>query len=141
MTTGSLEDRLAIRELIETFAVGVMRHDHDLWMTVWAEEGSWNLPSLSAPVKGRAALSEAFGGKTGYFGFMSMLMFPHGLKFDGDRASGRTHGQEVILPLDGGMKFLTGCFEDQYVKRDGRWLFLSRDFSVIGIKNFVLQEA
>jgi hypothetical protein len=141
MSSGTLEDRMEIRELIETFAVGVMRHDPEIWMSVWAEEGSWNLPSLAQPVKGRAALREAFGTKTGYFGFMSMLMFPHGLRFDGDRASGRTHGQEVILPLEGGMKFLTGCFEDQYVREGGRWLFLSRDFNVIGIKTFVLQEA
>jgi hypothetical protein len=141
LQNGTLEDRIAIRELIETFAVGVMRHDLEIWMGVWAEEGSWNLPSLAAPVKGRAALREAFGTKTGYFGFMSMLMFPHGLVFDGDRASGRAHGQEVILPHDGGMKFLTGCFDDEYVKRDGRWWFLSRNFNVIGIKNFVLQEA
>jgi hypothetical protein len=133
MNFGSVEDRLAIRELVERFTVGIMRLDLDIWIDVWAEEGVWQLPSKE-PARGREALRKAFHTTTDYLAFMSMLFFPSGLVVDGDRARGQAYGQEVILPKSGDpAKFLTGCFEDEYVKRDGRWLFLSRNFSVLGI--------
>jgi hypothetical protein len=133
MNVGSVEDRLAIRELVERFTVGIMRLDPEIWIEVWAEEGVWKLPSMTEPARGKAALRAAFHKSTDYLTFMSMLFFPSGLVVDGDRARGQAYGQEIIVPKEGDAKFLTGCFEDEYVKRDGRWLFLSRDFSVLGI--------
>jgi hypothetical protein len=133
MSEAPIEDRLAIRELVETFCVGIMRLDREIWMSTWAEEGAWMLPSMAEPVRGTANLRAAFQDKTGYFKFMGMLFFPTDLVVEGDRARAKAYGQEIILPKAGGQKICIGCYHDEYVRRDGRWLFLSRDFEVLGL--------
>ncbi len=133
MNTGPIEDRLAIRELIETFAVGAMRIDLDIWGSTWAEEGSWNLPSLEQPAVGKSTILATFKEKLAYVDFMSMIAFPTELAIDGDSATGKAYSRELIYTKDGSQKIVIGCFHDEYVKRDGRWYFLSRDFEIIGL--------
>ena len=42
--TGPLEDRIAIRELMDTHAHGVMAKDAELWGSMWADDAFWALP-------------------------------------------------------------------------------------------------
>ncbi|GAB3102366.1 nuclear transport factor 2 family protein [Aestuariicella hydrocarbonica] len=134
MSKGSVEDRLAIRELIETFAVGVTTIDPDLWGSTWAPEGCWKTPSMPAVVEGKEAVVEKFKQMMAYINFMSMSAVPSptDLVFDGDKAIGRTYCRELIFPKAGGQKIVIGFFDDEYVKRDGQWLFTSRLYTVIG---------
>jgi hypothetical protein len=132
MNIGPVEDRLAIRELIETFAVGAMHVDADIWGSTWAEEGSWKLPSMTEPAKGKSNVLAAFKEKMEYVKFMSMISFPADLVIDGDRALGKAYCQELIFPKSGGQKTVVGRFEDEYEKRNGRWYFLSRVYEVLG---------
>lgn len=131
MSTGPLEDRLAIRELIETFAVGTIRIDPEYWGTTWAEEASWKVPSMSEPVTGKSNIVSAFAEKLAYVDFISMSAFPTELDVDGDRARGQVYCQELIFPKTGGRRTVAGRFDDEYVKRDGRWYFLSRNYNVL----------
>ena len=132
MNQGPVEDRLAIRELVETFAVGTSRIDPELWGSTWAEDGSWKVPSMDEPVKGKANIVAAFNEKLAYVKLISMSSLPINLVVDGDRARGQTHCQELIFPKTGGQITYVGCFEDEYVKRDGRWYFQSRNYTVLG---------
>lgn len=132
MNKGSVEDRLAIRELMETFAVGAMHCDAAIWGPTWAEEGSWKLPSMEQAATGRDNVIAAFNEKMAYVDYMSMISFPHDLKIEGDRASGRCYCRELIYPKAGGRLVVVGYFEDELVKRDGQWLFLSRVYNVMG---------
>jgi len=132
MNIGPVEDRLLIRELIESFAVGAMRVDSEIWGGTWAEEGSWKLPSMDEPVKGKSNVVAAFMEKMELVAFMSMISFPADLRVDGDEARGRAYCQEWIVPKVGGPRLVVGCFEDAYVKRNGRWYFLSRVYDVLG---------
>lgn len=134
MSKGTVEERLEIRELIETFAVGVMRLDTELWGSTWAEDGAWKLPSLTEAVRGRDVIVETFKEKTAYVDAMSMICFPHALEFDGDTARGQCYCRELIFTKEGDQKILIGCFEDEFVRRDGRWLFASRTYEVMGLR-------
>ena len=129
----TVEDRLEIRELIETFAVGAMRIDTEIWGSTWADDGSWKLPSLDKAVSGRENIIETFKQKMAYVDNMSMICFPHALEFDGDRASGQCYCRELIYTKDGDQKILIGCFDDEYVKRDGRWYFTARTYEVMSM--------
>lgn len=133
MSTGTVEDRLAIRELIEKFGVGAMRLDPQLWGETWADNGAWKLVSHPAPVVGKANIIEAFAKVTDYAQFLGMGAFPYDLVFDGDRATGKAYCQETIFPKSGGRKFVVGCFDDEYVKENGRWLFTKRFYEVLGV--------
>ncbi len=132
MNIGTIGDRLAIRELIETFAVGAMRIDTDIWGGTWAEEGSWKLPSMTESVQGRSNVVAAFKEKMEYVKVMSMISSPADLVIDGDHARGKAYCQELIFPKSGGQRIIVGCFDDEYVKRNGRWYFLSRVYEVLG---------
>ncbi len=133
MNIGPLEDRVAIRELIDRFAAGVMRKNAAIWGDAWTEDGVWGLPTLPEPRKGKANLIALFEEKMAPTKFISMICSPVDLVIDGDRAHGKCYSQEVIYPHAGGRKFAVGCFADDYLKRDGRWYFTSRIFELIGI--------
>ena len=126
MNVETVEDRLAIRELIETFTIGIMRGDTDLWGSTWAEEGSWTIPLKDEPAVGRANMVALLQQVLARNAFVSMSAFPADLVIQGDRAHGKAYAQELLFPRTGGQKNLIGCFHDEYVKRDGRWYFLSR---------------
>ena len=132
MNQGSVEDRLAIRELIEAFAVGAMHCDAELWGETWAEEASWKLPSMPEAATGKQNVIALFKEKLAYVGYMSMISFPSNLVIQGDRATGRAYCRELIYPKAGGRLVVVGYFDDEYVKRDGRWLFASRVYTVMG---------
>jgi hypothetical protein len=132
MQTGPVEDRLEIRELIEAFAVAAMRVDGDQFAVTWAVDGTWKLPSMAEPTRGRADIKAAFVKAMGYLEFMSLLCVPTELVVEGDRARGKAHCQELIVTKTGEQKLVLGCYDDQYVKRDGRWWFLSRVYAVLG---------
>ena len=40
--TGPAEDRLAIRELVDSYGDAVYRHDAQAWGANWAEDAVWN---------------------------------------------------------------------------------------------------
>ena len=42
ISTGPIEDRLAIRELIESYNDAVMRFDEAAWAENWTEDATWN---------------------------------------------------------------------------------------------------
>lgn len=134
MNTGPVEDRLEIRELLETFAVGAMHIDADIWGSTWAENGSWKLPSMSEPAVGKANLVATFKEKMAYVDYMSMISFPADLVIEGDKAKGKAYCRELIYTKTGEQKVVVGYFNDQYVKQDGRWVFLSREYQVMGLK-------
>lgn len=133
MSKGSIEDRLAIRELIEAFCAAVIRIDADRFASTFAEDGVWVLPSVPEGTRGRDNIRKVFGEKLAYVEHIHMTGFPDELVFDGDRATGKTYCRELIYTKDGDNKVLIGCFHDAYVKCDGDWLFQSRDYEVVGL--------
>jgi uncharacterized protein (TIGR02246 family) len=133
MSKGSVEDRLAIRELIERFCAAVIRIDAQRFAATFAEDGVWILPSVPEGTGGRDRIREVFAEKLAYVEHIHMAGFPDELAFDGDSATGKTYCRELIYTKDGDQKVLIGCFHDEYVKQGGEWLFKSRDYEVVGL--------
>ena len=63
---------------------------------------------------------------------MSMISFPAELVVEGDTATGKCYCRELIYPKAGGQVVVVGCFDDEYVKRGGRWYFTKRIYEVMG---------
>ena len=51
------------------------------------------------------------------------------LRVDSDRATGRAYPRELVVRADGSVRVDTGRYDDEYVKRGGRWLFKSRIYT------------
>ncbi|MBI1182057.1 MAG: nuclear transport factor 2 family protein [Alphaproteobacteria bacterium] len=130
MSNGTVEDRLAVRELIERYCEGVNQRDAQIWGSTWAEDSEWNLPVVPGmeAVKGRANIVQAWVDSMKLFPFVNMMSMPTSMTFDGDRARIRSYTSEVAEMQDGTVICPRGQYDDEVVRQDGRWLFARRSF-------------
>ncbi len=127
--TGPAEDRLAIRELLETYADAVTRCDAADWGATWVEDGEWEMPDYPEfpPQKGRDAIVGLWvEAMKGYPGIM-FEAWPGSIEVDGDTAKVRCYTSEVY-DQNGTTMRDRGVYDDTCVKVDGRWLFAKRIF-------------
>lgn len=138
--TGPVEDRMAIRELMDTHAHGVMTKDADLWGSIWADDASWSLldyPDLGA-FEGKAAIVAAWTESMKAYGLdnctrpMVYFMQPGSIEVDGNRATAVAYTIE-IYDQPGTNKRIhgTGRYDDELEKRDGKWLFTKRNYGIV----------
>ncbi len=127
--TGPLEDRVAIRELLESYADAVCQVDAVAWGATWAEDAEWSLPDYPeiGTTRGKAAIvamwTEAM---KGYPGIVFTAM-PGSIEVSGETAVMRSYTSEVY-DQGGVTKRDRGRYEDMCVKINGKWLFKSRSF-------------
>lgn len=127
--TGPFEDRLAIRELLETYADAVTRRDAEAWGSTWAEDGHWEMPDYPEfpPQDGRAAIVGLWVEAMKQFPGIMFEAWPGSIEVDGDTARVLSYTSEVYDQGDVTMRD-RGVYEDVCVKREGRWYFKSRSF-------------
>jgi hypothetical protein len=133
MFKGPLEDRVAIAELHQTYADGVVLADAEIWGSVWAEEAHWSL--LGIEVDGREKIVAMWVQAMGNFDAVSFHCVPSMTTIDGDRATGRCQTQEVMKVKDGSTRVIGGLYEDEMVKRGSRWFYTSRKFRIVAEYN------
>ena len=127
--TGTAEDRLAIRELLEAYADAVCRCDAEDWGATWAEDAEWSLPDYPeiGTTKGKPAIvamwTEAMKGYPG----IRFQSWPGSIEVQGNRATMRSYTAEVYDQNGVTMRDM-GEYADECVKVDGEWLFDSRSF-------------
>ena len=125
----TLEDELALRNLMGRYADAVNRRDADAWVATWAADGAWNL--LGNPVSGRDNILALWQQMMGSFEFALMLPSSCLFKVEGDTASGHWYLHEYTRDLQGTATTVLSRYLDTYVKQDGDWLFQSRQYSFI----------
>ncbi len=132
MFTGPIEDRLAIRELVETYGDAVTRADQQAWEQNWTEDAVWtlNLPGLEK-VEGRKAIVALWVQAMAGYEFVLMSSSPGAIQVEGNHATGRFYTSEVARAKDGTTQRVSGRYEDEYVKREGRWYIHRRTFKML----------
>ena len=125
--TGPLEDRIAIREMYDTYADGANRMDRDTWLSVWAEDGVWKTHYFE--VAGRAAIAGQYDALMAPVTATTFLSQICSIEIDGDIAKASVIGQERLM-MPGGSFRLTGLNQDRLVRRGRRWQILRRDYHV-----------
>lgn len=127
--TGPFEDRLAIRELLETYADAVNRCDADAWGAIWTEDAEWSLPDYPeiGTTKGRTAIVAMWVEAMKAYPGILFQAWPGSIDIAGDSATMRSYTSEVY-DKDGVTMRDRGVYEDRCVKIDGRWHFSSRSF-------------
>lgn len=129
---GPIEDRLAIRELLDAYADAVIQHDADAWGATWAEDGVWNLPDYPelGEVRGKDAIVAMWKGAMEQYPGIVFAALPGSIVIEGDRATVRSYTSEVY-DQGGVTKRDRGHYNDICVKCGGKWLFQSRTFKNI----------
>lgn len=120
------EDRLAIRDLIENWAVWRDAGDWDRFATVWHEDGWMNATWFQGPAREFIKVS-----REGWAKGVSILHFLGGMSIDvnGARAIAQT---KMTISQRGAVEgetcdiICTGRFYDFLEKREGRWGVVTR---------------
>lgn len=131
--SGPAEDRLAIRELIDSYADAVTRNDGAAWASTWAEDGEWSVPDgtgQTLTARGRDAILELWTQAMTQFSGVVFQAWPGAIVIDGARADVRSYTCETYVS-EAGPTTLRGAYEDECVKQDGRWLFRRRAFALL----------
>ncbi len=131
--TGPMEDRLAIRELIEHYADAVMQRDPGSWGEVWAEDAQWSLPEFEGleMFRGRDNIVKGWIDAMGDYPGLVYIATPGAINVDGERATARTYTSEIFPDGQGNTLRVRGQYDDHLRKQEGRWLFTSRIYKVV----------
>ncbi|WP_422060723.1 nuclear transport factor 2 family protein [Sphingopyxis sp.] len=124
--SGPLEDRMALRELLDAYADAVCRHDAAAWATTWVEDCLWVLPGFGE-FSGKALVVDTWQTAMEAFPGIVFRAWPGAMTIDGDRASMRSYTSETYT-RDGVTHHDMGVYDDICSKVGGRWHFVSRNF-------------
>lgn len=133
MSKGSLEDRIAIRELHEAYADAVVRADAGDWSKVWTEDAHWTL--MGTAVEGRDAIVALWSQAMGGLEAVSFHCIPSATFIDGDRATGRCQTQEIMRTKTGVTRVIGGLYEDEMIRQADGWRYTKRVFRVVAEYN------
>lgn len=133
---GSLEDRISIYELQNKYCDAVTRHHELDYISCWHPNGVWE--KFKQSFNGRDAIAAEFhnimvnrNGSLKSGDIISMTSTPGFLEIECNSGRGRTYTHEVSESDGGYVTTLYGRYDDTYLQDAGKWLFLSRKFSVI----------
>lgn len=137
--TGPLEDRVLIRELIETYAHGVMTKDAETWASTWADDAYWALPEFPdlGGFTGKEAIVTGWVESMKHYGLgdgkpMIYVAHPGEIRVDGDRATAISYTSEIFIdPASGKTMRLRGRYVDELAKIDGDWRFTRREYTTM----------
>jgi uncharacterized protein (TIGR02246 family) len=130
ISSGPMADRLAIRELVESYNDAVMRFDADAWAANWTDDAVWSLPGMG-DVTGKATFLPMWQQMMAGFSFVGFFASAGPIVVTGDTAHATWYQQEFLHQKDGVKRTITGQYEDDYVKRGGRWFFQKRVYKVL----------
>lgn len=138
-----LEDRIAIRELIDQYTYCADTRDAQGQMALFTIDTNFEVfmdSKSSAPtqvINNRQDLFPVFDNLNTYLATMH-FNGQSTIKLDGDRASGITYCRAYHLNIQDGVKklMIAGIrYYDIMVKQDGKWLFAERKLKVSWIEN------
>lgn len=126
--TGTLEDRIAIRELYDAYADGANRMDRAAWLAPWSDDAVWKTHYFE--LKGIEAIGHKYDELMAPVTTTSFFTQICAIEVSGDTAKARAIAQER-LAMPGGSYRLTGRYEDRLERRGGAWRFVHRDYHVM----------
>jgi hypothetical protein len=130
--SGPVEDRLALRELLEAYAEAVTLGDARAWGALWADDGEWSLPQETGlgTICGRDAIVSVWTEAMKSFPGILFRAWPGSIAVTGHGARMHSYTAESFI-RDGAIIDQSGAYDDLCVKHDGSWLFRRRSFRIL----------
>jgi len=126
--TGPMEDRLAIRELYDSYADAGSRGDRASWLNCFAEDARWKTHYFD--LEGHDAIGAKYDEIMGDVTDTVFFVQIGSIEIDGDIARVRMQQDESLLMSNGSTYDLVGEYNDLCIKRDGRWWFKDKVYLV-----------
>lgn len=127
--TGPIEDRLAIRDLYDSYADGANRGDRAAWLACWSDDAVWWTHYFE--MKGRDAIGGQYDQLMANVKQTIFTTQICAIEVSGNTATARAVCSERLLQTTGGEYQLTGRYEDELERRDGQWIFVRRTYHVM----------
>lgn len=126
-----IEDEAAIRNIILKYAVAIDSRDFEGYVSLFAKEGIWQTGSLikKGPDEIRAMLVGIYGEVDPAYVNMESFRIVSNIEVNvqGDRASASSRHLSIQRDENGTpTPYLTGIYEDEYIREDGEWKILHR---------------
>ncbi len=139
---GPIEDRLAVRELLETYAGAVTYRNVEEWSACWSEDSEWLMPDLDVRLSGKAdivstwvsLMAEYHGPADDPWPF-SFISIPCAMAIAGDEGEVSSISVEAFVDASGNTVHLKGEYRDRVVRKAGQWLFRSRSWRLMPIED------
>lgn len=136
MTTKELQDRIAIRELIDNYCILADRKDVDKQLLLYTNaatqeshiKGADNKENVQV-LKGRKQIGEAFSAFLKNFETVYHFSGQNVVTFNGDKATGIVYCMATLISDENGKKIKTTFaihYDDEYVYENKHWLFAKR---------------
>lgn len=125
--SGSLEDRMLVRETYGLYAMASCHGDADAWLDLWTDDAEWNSHLFTR--KGKDELRGQWDDLWANFEKTGFLSDVGPVAVSGDTARAQSVAREVIRLVDGSVFKLIGIYDDYLVRDGDRWLFSRRDYS------------
>mgnify|MGYP001158394983 CR=1 FL=1 len=126
---GPVADRLAIRELIESYNAAVIEKDGDKWIANWAEDGVWNLGGGN--IYGKEKILESWLTIMAPYEHAAVFGQPIFIQVEGDEGIAHWHTNERLKLFSGNEMLAVGRYKDRYIRSNGVWKIKLRDYSVV----------
>jgi ketosteroid isomerase-like protein len=140
ISSGPVEDRLAIRELVESYNDAVMRFDGEAWAANWRDDASWTLPGVGE-IQGKQRFFPVWQQAMSTFSFVGFFASAGPIHVTGHTARGTWYQQEFLHQKDGVKRTVIGRYQDEYLKADGRWYFQKRVYEVLNAEESTSRPA
>jgi len=147
---GSFESRLEVRELIESYSNAVTQRNSVAWADLWEDDAVWSMPDLGRGVtlSGKATIVSTWvdlmsqyhgpADKPWAFSFVSVL---GEMDVRGEQGSVRSYSVEAYADATGRTVHLKGQYDDEVVRRDGRWRFSKRTWRLMPLEDYAEMAA
>jgi hypothetical protein len=123
-----LEDRAALKALVDTFSILADRKDVPRQVLLFTEDAtvdSYTGGQRGSSLRGRQQIGEAFGAFLARFTTVYHMNGQQALTLQGDRATGTSYCLVVLIGTEGGrtVRQTMGVrYDDEYVRRGPSWL-------------------
>ena len=127
-----LEDRAALKELVDTFSILADKKDVRAQVqlfTASATAETFRKGVLVTKLSGRKEMEDAFGAFLKNFETVYHFNGQQTVTISGDKATGVSYCMVTLIGLEGGKKMKTSIgvyYQDEYVRENGRWLIAKR---------------
>ncbi|MEW9855266.1 nuclear transport factor 2 family protein [Novosphingobium sp. M1R2S20] len=127
--TGSIEERLAIRELYGMYGDASWRGDREQWLSCFTQDGRWTSHLFDAT--GHDELRATWDGLWEDWQYVAFLGEIGAMDVEGEAAQCRSYAREIVRLNSGGTFKLAGRYDDTLVKVKREWKFARRDYTLM----------
>ena len=126
MDLETIIDELSIRRLADTFCDGVNSRDHELWASVWADDGA--IFCLGGnDIVGKDAIIAGFTTGITAYDLLVQVATNGRIEVEGNTASGRWYMLELTQLRNGPASQMVGLCHDDYTRTPDGWRLKRRE--------------